>query len=254
MPLIRTVAALLAFSLLGRALPAAAETFTVLTGEWKPYVSSALPGGGPLARMVREALESQGHGLELRFEPWPRQEQNVREGHALATFPWSALAYYSPSLFFSAPLARHRMVFFYLPSGHPGFDFIGMEDLKRYRLGASRGYEYVALFDEASIKPDYGPDLESSLRKLLAGRVDLVPESEAVGWAMLQEKFPAESGRVAASATALYTEDLFVAVSREHPDAGKFLDALNSGLDALTVSGRRAELLREGGLQTAPGD
>jgi polar amino acid transport system substrate-binding protein len=228
--------------------PALAHHFVLHTGEWPPYVSSTLPGGGPLARIVSEALALQGHSVEFHFEPWARQEQDVREGRDLATFPWSSNDAINTDYVFSQPLAHHRMVFFYLTTRTPGFDFTTLENLKNFRLGGSRGYEYVHIFREAGLKPDYAPDAASSFRKLLAGRIDLVPESEAVGLAILKDFPPEQIGSVSIAKTPLYIDSLRVMASNRHPDTPLLLEALNVGLPKLRRSGRWDAILRESGL------
>lgn len=236
------------FAFAGMPLSSWAKTFTILTGDWEPYVSSKLEGGGPLARIVSEAVEAGGHSARLLFVPWKRTEAEVTSGAALATFPWSANDAFRKSCYLSDPILRNRMVFFYLKDRLPGWDFTCVEQLKTLKVGGSPGYVYAELFEKAGIWPDYAPDIDKSLMKLFAGRVDLVPENEVVGWDTLRRLFPSQENRVASSKSALYEAPLHLMISNIHSDGGDLLEAFNAGLEKLKASGRYRDILESGGL------
>ena len=50
---------------------AAARTVELATLTWPPFYGPDLPEGGPVTELVRAALNSQGHRLEVRWVPWP---------------------------------------------------------------------------------------------------------------------------------------------------------------------------------------
>ncbi len=241
-------APVLAFFLLVLAAAARAEDFVISTGEWPPYVSRDLPGGGPLARIVSEALEAAGDTASFQFLPWRRQELELKGGKALASFPWALNESLQATLAYSEPLCSQRMVFFFLKSRLPGWDYTGLDGLKKFRLGGALGYSYQEDFEKAGITADYAPDSEKSIRKLLDGRVDLVVENELVGRHLMESKFPAYRDAVASSTTPLYVKPLRLVVSRSHPGADKLLEDFAKGMDILKQSGRYAQILKEGGL------
>jgi len=227
--------------------PAQAKHFTVLTGEWLPYVSETLEGGGPMACIVLKSVEAAGHSVAFVFKPWPRNEMEVQSGAALATFPWSRTESFERTCHVSESLAIHRMALFFLKDKLPGWDYAGLEDLKRLRVGGSRGYAYVEMFEKAGVRADYAQDVEKSFAKLLHDRVDVVPESEAVGWAILEKGHKKDLDRVAVAQTPLFVQSLHLMISKTHPEGREFLEVFERGLAILREDGRHEEVLLKGG-------
>ncbi|MBI4806146.1 MAG: transporter substrate-binding domain-containing protein [Desulfovibrio sp.] len=217
---------------------AEAKTFTVLTGEWLPYTSESLECGGPMACVVKEAVAVSGHTVLLEFVPWRRNELEVLSGAALATFPWSRTSAFEKNCYASTPLGNHQMAFFYLEKKLPGWNFTTLEELKKHRIGGSRGYAYVEIFEAAGIQADYAQDVEKSFVKLFTDRVDLVVENEIVGWAVLEKNHLELLDQIAVAKTPLFVRPLHVMVSKTHPDGVEFLEVLNRGLALLKQSGR----------------
>lgn len=240
-------ASLLALTVLFARQPVHAKQFTVLTGEWFPYVSETLDGGGPMACIILTAVEAAGHSVCFVFKPWPRNEIEVQSGAALATFPWSRTESFEKTCFVSEPLGFHRMVFFYLKDKLPDWDYTGLEDLKRLRVGGSKGYAYVEIFEKAGIRADYAQDVGKSFAKLLGDRVDVVPESEVVGWTTLERWHLKDFDRVAVARTPLFVQPLHLMISNTHPDAGEFQEVFQRGLAIIKEDGRYEELLLRGG-------
>lgn len=237
---------LLAFMFMGAT--AHAKTFTIVTGEWPPFVSEHMEGGGPMARLVTEAVEAAGHEVVFSFMPWARTEAMTQSGNALATFPWSPTTRFKETCHLSTPLALQRMVVFFLQDKLPDWDYTSLDNLKNYRVGGSRGYSYVELFSRAGITADYAPDVRLSFKKLFADRVDLVPENDIVGWTILEQEFPEHASRVASSKTALYEAPLHLMISKTHPDGTEFHELFEHGLGMLDASGRTRQILEQGNL------
>lgn len=240
-------ASLCASALLFTRQPAQAKQFTVLTGEWFPYVSETLADGGTMACIVLKSLEASGHSVKFNFVPWSRNEQEVQSGAALATFPWSRTDAFEATCHMPEPLGIHRMVFFYRKDKLHGWDYTGLEDLKRLRVGGSRGYAYVEMFEKAGVRADYAQDVEKSFAKLLFDRIDVVPESEAVGWAVLEKGHPKDVDRVAVARTPLYVQPLHLMISKTHPDGSELLEAFERGLAIIKSDGRYEEIYLRGG-------
>lgn len=227
--------------------PAQAKPFTVLTGEWHPYVSEKLDGGGAMACIVSKSVEAAGHSVNFIFVPWPRSEVEVQSGVALATFPWSRTESFEKTCHVSEPLGFHRMVFFYLKDKLPDWDYAGLEELKRLRVGGSRGYAYVEMFEKAGVRADYAQDVEKSFAKMLHDRVDVVPESEAVGWAILEKGHKKDLDRVAVARTPLFVQPLHLMISKIHPEGNEFLEVFKRGFAILKQNGRYEDIVLKGG-------
>lgn len=238
--------AVLAFALAHS--PVRGETFTIDTGEWAPFVSQDLPGGGPLARIVSEALKAAGHEARFKFSPWRRQMLEMQGGKALATFPWvESEGFKSAAILCDMHFTQNEVLFF-IKERLPGWDFAGLEELKRRKVGGALGYSYAELFDKAGVRVDYAPDVVKSFQKLFASRVDVVPENETVGWSLLAKHFPERMNEVAVSRTPLRVNATYFVVSRTHPGGAELERAFNEGLSLLRSSGRFQQILSEAGL------
>ena len=66
----------------------AGRVLKVATGEWPPYVSSALSDFGCIASMVTQALALQGYTVEYTFLPWSRGYARAKQGHYDANVYW----------------------------------------------------------------------------------------------------------------------------------------------------------------------
>ncbi|WP_147818744.1 substrate-binding periplasmic protein [Salidesulfovibrio onnuriiensis] len=238
-----TLLATLAFPSIG-----SATNFEILTGEWAPYVSESMEGGGPTAIIVTEALKAAGHSATFKYVPWARTEALTQSGQAVGTFPWSATEKFSQTCLQSTPLASQKMVFFYLKDKMPGWDYTTLDALKSLKVGGSRGYTYVEMFEGAGIKPDYAADVSKSFKKLLAGRVDVVPESQLVGWQTIKSGFAADEGKFANADTPLFVKALYLQISKKHPDGQALFDAFEKGFQMIKDNGTYKGILDKYGL------
>ncbi len=228
--------------------PAIAKDFTILSGEWAPYVSESLPGGGPTGQIVTEAMAAVGHTVQFKYVPWKRTEVMTQAGKSIATFPWSTTSEFEKTCYLSSPLAVQKMVFFYLKSKHPGWDYTDLNALKRLKVGGSLGYSYVQLFEDAGIKASYAPTIEHSLKKLISERIDVAPESQLVGWNTIKEKFSSDADKIASSETALFKKPLYLMVSKNHPQGKELFDAFEKGFKMIKDNGRYRQILDKYGL------
>jgi polar amino acid transport system substrate-binding protein len=77
------------------------------------------------------------------------------------------------------------------------------------------------------------------------GLVDLIPENEFVGWAIIQKNFPDEIYKFATTTTALNQDSLHLMVSRAYPHSEALLTAFNQGLLEIMRQGVYRKLLKK---------
>ena len=225
-----------------------AKNFEILTGEWAPYVSKELKDGGPSAIIVSEAIKAAGHTATFKYVPWKRTEVMTQTGKAVATFPWSVNEDFKQTCFVSTPIASQKMVFFYMKDNLGDWDYTDLDQLKKIKVGGSEGYTYVEIFKNAGIKAEYAPDVENSLKKLVHGRLDIVPESQLVGWNTIKTKLPSYEGKIANSKKPLFVKPLHLMVSKKNADGQELIDAYEKGLEAIKANGLYQKILDEYGL------
>ncbi|MCP4114332.1 MAG: amino acid ABC transporter substrate-binding protein [Desulfobacteraceae bacterium] len=228
--------------------PAAAKNFELVTGEWAPYVSKEMQAGGPTAIIVSEVMKAAGHTVSFKYMPWKRTEVLTQKGKVVGTFPWTANEEFKKTCHLSTPIAHQKMVFFYMKDKLGDWDYTGYDALKKLKVGGSEGYTYVELFKNAGVKAEYAPNIVSSLKMLLHGRRDVVPESQLVGWQTIKTQLPASESKFASSQTPLFIKPLHLMVSKSHPDGQELIDAYEKGFKIIKENGVYAKILAEHGL------
>lgn len=234
----KTFAALLLLVFL---LPVAgwAETFVLATSEYKPFASR---DGGLAMDIIDAALAEVGAEAQYVFVPWRRGEVGVLKGEYAGAFPYSSTPERRERFAFSDQVVVSKAVFFMLRDNLPGWDFGGMESLRGHSVACVLGYFYVERFREAGISCHPVPDIKSAFGMLLRGRVDLVVESEAIGWMQLRDL---GGGRdtVRVAPTPLRKGVSAVMTSKASPEAARLRSKLNEGLARIRASGAYEEIL-----------
>lgn len=224
------------------------RTVVVATGEWPPYVEAKAPYHGVLSRAIKEIFEDAGYRVKFAFEPWKRAKQEVREGRQDVLMP----AYCSPDrrrlYLCSKAVVTGRMVLFHR-SDMP-FHWQTVDDLKGYSIGATLGYYYGAAFDRAErqgkLKVVRIPSDETNMRLLMKGRIQLYPQDEAVGYAMIRQMFPRSQWHLITSDPhALHKAPLHLLFTRKDPRGEQLRQVFDSGLVRFRHDGRLGTLLDE---------
>jgi polar amino acid transport system substrate-binding protein len=171
------LAALLALLAL-LASPLAAEP-RLASVEYPPYSTSDLPDGGALVELTRRAFATQGYQPQIDFKPWARVRAELGSGDfqgALALWPKEIE---EEGLIASQPLFYSRLgVFVRTDAPQP---FHSVADLRGRRIGAVRGYGYPDHVRQAGLDLEEAVSDINNLRKLAAGRFDMVLVEQQVG-------------------------------------------------------------------------
>lgn len=238
------VPALLLLALLLALCPAAlsAREVVLATTNWEPYIGPSLPQQGYVAEVARLALARSGHSLRLLFLPWPRAVHMARQGKVDGYLP----EYDSPALrqefLFSAPLPGGPVGFFRLRGQGPA-RWNGLDSLASCRIGVVRGYVNAPEFDaRADLRKDMSTDDATNLRKLMAGRIDLMVADRHVGYALARRLFPGQVERIEFLSPSLEEKALFVCFPRQNPAAQRLRRDFDRGLAELARQGILARL------------
>ncbi|WP_147818703.1 substrate-binding periplasmic protein [Salidesulfovibrio onnuriiensis] len=222
---------------------AAAETVVFAEGEWAPFVSENMPNNGATGELVRAAMKAVGMDVKYDYYKWNRSKVLVEKGEVAGSFPWGKNAEREAFAYFSDPVQRSTEPFFYLKSKMGDWDYKGLDSLKGLNVAGIRGYYHVGIFEKAGINMDMSNDLETALKKLQAGRVDVVVENELVVWETLKKMFPGEVDKFAASKTPLREDDMYVLFSKKFPGTADLVKKFNEGLAKIKASGEYDKIM-----------
>lgn len=235
------------------ATPGTSEVVRITSGEWPPFTSEQLPHGGILSHIVTQAFALEGITVEYGYLPWKRAYEYARNGKWDGSVGWAPSAKHLEDLYLSRPVLFVDKALYYR-KGDP-FDWQTIEDLRRWRVGATAGYYYGAEWERAVTTGHLSVDEVNSddlnLRKLLRNRVDVVAmEVDVADYLMRTQLTPQEAALIARHPLLLATTPISLALSRRLDKNPALLARFNRGLQRLKDSGAYDRYLAE--LRTPP--
>jgi len=220
------MAVLFALSLIA-GVPARADTFTFVLGDWPPFVGKNLPGHGLHARLVTRVFREAGHDVRYEFAPWLRAYEVVKAGTEPSTFPWAYTEERARDFYYSSkPVGANDYVLFYrkdrFPDGLPPLTF---EEIKARNLSivAIEGYWYLDRLKEAGLSYQNVATEKQAWNMLGYDRVDLYFDSGIVG-DIQKRQFLGDLADEIARTGPVHSVQLYMLFSRSHPDGRKMKD------------------------------
>ena len=227
---------------------AAAGPITLATGEFAPYTSDTMEGKGIFTEIVTAVLAEMGKTPVYKFYPWKRCESAVATNKAWAAFPYVITEERSKTFMFTDVVLPSREMFFFYGDRMDGVTWETLGDLKSYKIGGTIGYHYEKTFKAAGLNVDYNPKEIASVKKLKAGRVDLVPMDEAVGRQHIKSAFPEATGDFKTLAKPNSETPLRLMVNKNAPDAVALVEKFNTALAAIKSNGTYQSILQKYGM------
>ncbi|MEJ2729030.1 MAG: transporter substrate-binding domain-containing protein [Deltaproteobacteria bacterium] len=170
----------------------AEEIITIATLEYAPWTGKNLKSNGFVNHVITEAFKQKGYTAKYTYLPWARGVEETKDGKyaALSYVYWSKDR--EREFYLSDPISEEKIVFFHLKS-NPIKDWKTLEDLKNYKIGATRGYTYTKEFWDAAKSKRLMVEVTNSdlqnFKKLLSGRIDIFPSGLVNGKSLLQKDF-----------------------------------------------------------------
>lgn len=224
------------------------DTITLTTGEWAPYTSETLEEYGFFTEIVSAVFKEMGKTPKYQFYPWERAEKAVGDGESWGAFPYSYNDERAKTYTFSDNVVYARTYFFYYKPHMEVITWEKLGDLQPYTVGTVTGYYHEAMFAEAKLNVDASVDEASGLKKLQAGRIDLFPMSDLVGWALIKELFPDEMENFGVLEKPMDQTELTIMVSKSDENALKLLEEFNAALQVIKDNGTYNKILAKYGL------
>lgn len=224
------------------------NTIVLTTGEWAPYTGESLENSGFFTEVVTAVFKEMGKTPKYQFYPWERAEKAVGTGEAWGAFPYSPNEERVKTYAFSDNVVYSTTYFFYYKPHMDAIKWEKLDDLKSYVVGTVTGYYHEPLFAEAKLNTDSSADEASGVKKLQAGRIDLFPMNDLVGWALIKELFPNEVDNFGVLEKPLDQTELSMMVLKSDENALKLLDEFNAALQKIKDNGVYDQILTKYGL------
>jgi len=211
------------------------------TLEYPPYSSQYLPAGGSIVALTRRAFAMQGHEVQIDFLPWARVRADLRSGNyqgALALWPKEVQ---EERLIASRPLFYSELGLF-VRTDQP-LPFRDLRQLAGRKLGLVRGYGYPQHILDAGLVLEEAVDDISNLRKLQAGRFDLVLLERIVGEYLIANDAQLR-GQLVWHGAVLERIPLLVGFTPPKADQPDWIAIFEQGLRQLHASGEYMQILQ----------
>ncbi|MBV8658384.1 MAG: transporter substrate-binding domain-containing protein [Burkholderiales bacterium] len=224
----------------------AADVIQLTSTEYPPYMSAALPADGVITAIAVEAFKRGGYTAHVSFLPWARALNDGKEGavdgivgiwHSKEREQW---------FIYSNPMPSNQ-IGLYKRSDSP-IAYKALADLKPYTIGTVRGYANPPAFDDAKLRTAEVGDDESNLRKLGAGRIDLVLIDKGVAQHLINTKVQEFKGKLSWIDPPIDKLPMYVVISKKAADKEKKLAAFNQGLQSMEKDGTLAKLVSQAGI------
>jgi len=158
-----------------------AETVILAAADTQPtaYLVDGKPTG-ILVDLVTEAYRRAGHSVEIRLMPWTRCIQEAKIGKVDGIFSSFKFQEREGFLNFSKEVLIVQVISLFVRSDSPLHFDGNLATFRQVSIGTVNGTSYGEAFDEAvkngTLKNVvYTNSIESNLKMLVLGRVDLIP-------------------------------------------------------------------------------
>ncbi|MFZ5570157.1 MAG: substrate-binding periplasmic protein [Thermodesulfobacteriota bacterium] len=220
----------------------------ITNGEWPPFLSERAPHHGLVSHIVTEAFKLEDVTVEYGFFPWKRAYVTAQDDDWDASVAWYWTEERNQSFLFSDPVFIEQQMVFYLKN--KPFEWNTIADLQGKQIGATIGYFYGDPFQKAEergmLQVQRVATDEQNVKKLLAGRVDVVVMSLQVGTYLLRTQFSSEEMvQIAYHPQPVNKDALYVIFPKSHPKSQEWVTIFNRGLGKLKSSGQVDRFFQE---------
>ena len=226
------------------------DTVSIRADEWFPVngqPDSDKPGY--MIELAKAVFEEAGHTVDYKIMPWERALDSVRKGdHDCVVGAYKEDA---PDFIFPDVNWGLDSTGFFVKSDN-SWQFTDLNSLLDKRVGIINGYAYGEDFDAfVTANPTVfsglgGSDaLDKNIRKLSAGRVDVLVESPNVMRAKLQEM---GVSNVKQAGTLGEPAEMFIACSPAKASSQSYIKLVNEGTGKIRASGKLSSIMQRYGM------
>lgn len=220
-----------------------AKRITLVASNWSPFISRNIEGGGPYARIAREAFKRKGFELKILFMPWNRAIEMTKMG----IYDGILGGYYTNErahdYTFSNKIAELSIGLWKRTGSNIKFE--DLSDLVSYKIGHIRGASYGCEFDNAAyLTKQVATSNFININKLVQGRIDLmVANREAINYILESNK--TFKSKILSFKKHIKKENVHILFSKKSKrlDASIISEIFNSGLSEIIKDGSYKKLL-----------
>ena len=231
-------------------LASANQPVKLANGEWPPFYGADLPGFGIDSKVVTESFALKGVSVEYGFFPWSRSYGLSKKGDWHGTLGWPRSEDRLPYHHYSKePINAGEWVFFHRKENN--FDWQSVDDLKGMIVGysdddwAHHSTDPVttAIREQRLNLHVYFSD-QSAFKKLLTGKIDILPLQKHVGYARIKNALtPEQASELTHHPKPFNTVPLYLLLSKQRPENAALMELFNQGFNELKSSGKYQKII-----------
>lgn len=227
---------------LGASTHAIAAGVTLATEEYPPFsYRDGKTVKGASVEQVEKVMKDAGIDYTIEMMPWARAYNLAQTTPMSCVFTTAHNAKRDPMFKWVEPLLVDRNIL--ITRTGSGVAAKDLEEAKKYTVGTQReDYTEMTLKESGFTKLDITTDFNSTLRKLLNGRIDMMPITE-IYFEKLKAEQPLEK------VTVLSTQQMGIACEKDFP--GDLLAKMQAALDKLIADGTQKSIFITYGLSPA---
>lgn len=220
------------------------STVKLAIGEWPPYTSESIETAKMAEEVVTAAFNAVGMKVEYSYYPWKRSYTLTEKGESDGTFPWNKTEERAKLFKLNnEPIATDRNIFVHLKGSD--FSYSKIEDLKKYKMGAMRGYKQVELYKKHNISTEVVENEEQCIKMLIAGRLEAFEASENVINYILKNKFSEEDRAKVEIYSKAAGQDQFYVLFANSERGNNFVKEFNKGFAKIKNNGRYDAIMKK---------
>ncbi|EJL57270.1 periplasmic component of amino acid ABC-type transporter/signal transduction system [Rhizobium sp. CF122] len=195
---------------------------------------------GASVEQVEKVMKDAGIDYKIAMMPWARAYNLAQTTPMSCVFTTAHSAKRDPMFKWVEPLLVDRNIL--ITRSGSGVTAKNLEEARQYTIGTQReDYTEVTLKENGFTKLDVATDFNATLRKLLNGRIDMMPISE-IYFTKLKTEQPLEK------VTVLSTQPMGVACEKNFPN--DLLAKMQEALDKLIADGTQKTIFTRYGLSS----
>jgi len=220
------------------AMPALAEdAVSVCSVDYQPYTKSDL-GVGIWAELANAAFKVAGTTVNWEVLPSARCNEMARGGRMLAAFN-SVKTFENDKgviVIEAPPMFNIDMVAFYDTRKVPkGLEFETVKELSKYKVGLLQGTGSIAVFTGAGVPFETVVSIESLVKMLDAGRLDVIVLGDLVGLYNFKKYVPASAD--AFKYKSVYSSPVDLGFSTKFPGYEAYFAKYQEGMKLIKKDG-----------------
>ena len=223
---------------------AGADELKLTTGEYPPFTSEHIPGGGVVSEIVELVIMEMGHEFVVDYLPWKRGYILSKKGKYVATYPYLLTKEREDEFLYSAPIIEwESKVYVRRDSGieyNSSLDLLGLRECLPHHYGGLP--ELDKLHAAGSIKRVSTPYIKSCWLMILNGRADFFVEDVFVADIFRREVLAERSNEVVELQKTISTDYGHIIFPKGFDQSEELVAGFNDTLAKLSERGEIARI------------